>query len=215
MKKICILLYLLLLMNVPCVLAKEPVSIAVMDFALPQGISSAELVADGSYTGVGDFIVKELLTDNRFNLIDKAIYSEQLIKEHVKTVGIIDQESAKKIGKIMNVRYIIYGNVTELGNDTNENGVCGVGLNLHNVKAKVTLRMLDVQTGNILLAVSGEGKSESSNVEVKMNEDYGLQIGTSRVSSISAYNAIQKAATNVVEKFKTKCFNMEGFNYEE
>lgn len=215
MKKICILLYLLLLMNVPCVLAKEPVSIAVMDFALPQGISSAELVADGSYTGVGDFIVKELLTDNRFNLIDKAIYSEQLIKEHVKTVGIIDQESAKKIGKIMNVRYIIYGNVTELGNDTNENSVCGVGLNLHNVKAKVTLRMLDVQTGNILLAVSGEGKSESSNVEVKMNEDYGLQIGTSRVSSISAYNAIQKAATNVVEKFKTKCFNMEGFNYEE
>lgn len=215
MKKICILLYLLLLMNVPCVLAKEPVSIAVMDFALPQGISSAELVADGSYTGVGDFIVKELLTDNRFNLIDKAIYSEQLIKEHVKTVGIIDQESAKKIGKIMNVRYIIYGNVTELGNDTNENGVCGVGLNLHNVKAKVTLRMLDVQTGNILLAISGEGKSESSNVEVKMNEDYGLQIGTSRVSSISAYNAIQKAATNVVENFKTKCFNMEGFNYEE
>lgn len=214
MKKICILLFLMM-MNMPSALAKEVVSVAVMDFALPKGISSAELEADGSYTGVGDFIVKELLTDNRFNLIDKAIYSEQLIKEHVKTVGIIDQESAKKIGKIMNVRYIIYGNVTELGNDTNENGVCGVGLNLHNVKAKVTLRMLDVQTGNILLAVSGEGKSESSNVEVKMNEDYGLQIGTSRVSSISAYNAIQKAATNVVEKFKTKCFNMEGFNYEE
>lgn len=214
MKKICILLFLMM-MNMPSALAKEVVSVAVMDFALPKGISSAELEADGSYTGVGDFIVKELLTDNRFNLIDKTIYSEQLIKEHVKTVGIIDQESAKKIGKIMNVRYIIYGNVTELGNDTNENGVCGVGINLHNVKAKVTLRMLDVQTGNILLAVSGEGKSESSNVEVKMNEDYGLQIGTSRVSSISAYNAIQKAATNVVENFKTKCFNMEGFNYEE
>ena len=210
MKKISILLYLLLMMNVPYVFAKAPVSIAVMDFALPQGISSADLVSDGSYTGVGDFIIKDLLLDERFYLVDKALYLEQLTNENVTTVGIIDQESAKKIGRIMNVRYIIYGNVTELGNDTNENGISGVGLDLHNVKAKVTLRMLDVQTGDILLAVSGEGKSESSNVKVGANEDYGLKIGTSRVSSISAYNAIQKAAVNVVEKFRKKYLDVEG-----
>lgn len=204
MKKICLLICLLLMMNVPCALAKEPVPVAVMDFALPQGISSTELAVDGSYTGVGDFIIKELLTDKQFNLVDKALYSVQLADENVKTVGIIDQESAKKIGKIMNVRYIIYGNVTELGNDTNENGIIGIGVDLHNVKAKVTLRMLDVQTGEILIAVSGEGKSESSSVKVGVNEDYGLQIGTSRVSSISAYNAIQKAAVNVVGKFREK-----------
>ena len=210
MKKISILLYLLLMMNVPYVFAKAPVSIAVMDFALPQGISSADLVSDGSYTGVGDFIIKDLLLDERFYLVDKALYLEQLTNENVTTVGIIDQESAKKIGRIMNVRYIIYGNVTELGNDTNENGISGVGLDLHNVKAKVTLRMLDVQTGDILIAVSGEGKSESSNVKVKANEDYGLQIGTSRVSSISAYNAIQKAAANVVGKFRKKYLDVEG-----
>ena len=210
MKKISILLYLLLMMNVPYVFAKAPVSIAVMDFALPQGISSADLVSDGSYTGVGDFIIKDLLLDERFYLVDKALYLEQLMNENVTTVGIIDQESAKKIGRIMNVRYIIYGNVTELGNDTNENGISGVGLDLHNVKAKVTLRMLDVQTGDILIAVSGEGKSESSNVKVKANEDYGLQIGTSRVSSISAYNAIQKAAANVVGKFRKKYLDVEG-----
>ena len=210
MKKISILLYLLLMMNVPYVFAKAPVSIAVMDFALPQGISSADLVSDGSYTGVGDFIIKDLLLDERFYLVDKALYLEQLMNENVTTVGIIDQESAKKIGRIMNVRYIIYGNVTELGNDTNENGISGVGLDLHNVKAKVTLRMLDVQTGDILIAVSGEGKSESSNVKVKANEAYGLQIGTSRVSSISAYNAIQKAAANVVGKFRKKYLDVEG-----
>ena len=72
MKKICLLICLLLMMNVPCALAKEPVPVAVMDFALPQGISSTELAVDGSYTGVGDFIIKELLTDKRFNLVDKA-----------------------------------------------------------------------------------------------------------------------------------------------
>lgn len=209
MKKISILLYLLLMMNVPYVFAKEPVSIAVMDFALPQGISSADLVSDGSYTGVGDFIIKDLLLDERFYLVDKALYLEQLMNENVTTVGIIDQESAKKIGRIMNVRYIIYGNVTEMGNDTNENGIIGVGLDLHNVKAKVTLRMLDVQTGEILIAVSGEGKSESSNVKVGVNEDYGLKIGTSRVSSISAYNAIQKASVNVIKIFKKKYLKME------
>ena len=210
MKKISILLYLLLMMNVPYVFAKAPVSIAVMDFALPQGISSADLVSDGSYTGVGDFIIKDLLLDERFYLVDKALYLEQLMNENVTTVGIIDQESAKKIGRIMNVRYIIYGNVTELGNDTNENGISGVGLDLHNVKAKVTLRMLDVQTGDILLAVSGEGKSESSNVKVGVNDDYGLQIGTNRVSSISTYNAIQKAAVNGVEKFRKKYLDVGG-----
>lgn len=129
MKKICLLICLLLMMNVSCALAKEPVPVAVMDFSLPQGISSAELALDGSYTGVGDFIIKELLTDKRFNLVDKALYSAQLVDENVRTVGIIDQESARKIGKIMNVCYIIYGNVTELGNDTNENGIIGYGNN--------------------------------------------------------------------------------------
>lgn len=215
MKKICLLICLLLMMNVPCALAKEPVPVAVMDFALPQGISSTELAVDGSYTGVGDFIIKELLTDKRFNLVDKALYSAQLVDENVRTVGIIDQESARKIGKIMNVRYIIYGNVTELGNDTNENGILGIGVDLHNVKAKVTLRMLDVQTGDILLVVSGEGKSESSNVKVGVNKDYGLKFGTSLVSSISAYNAIQKAAVNVIKIFKEKYLKMEEYRYEK
>ena len=129
MKKICLLICLLLMMNVSCALAKEHVPVTVMDFSLPQGISSAELALDGSYTGVGDFIIKELLTDKRFNLVDKALYSAQLVDENVRTVGIIDQESTRKIGKIMNVCYIIYGNVTELGNDTNENGIIGYGNN--------------------------------------------------------------------------------------
>lgn len=209
MKKYILIFYILLIINTPKAFAEQLYSVAVMDFSLPQGISSVELAADGSFINVSDCIISELFKDNHFEVKDKEIYASQLAREKIKTSGIIDQKSAQRIGELMGIRYIIYGNVTALGDNKNTNEIKGIGLDMYNVNAKVTLRMMDIQTGEILIAVSGEGHSESSSVKASIKDDYGVHIGVNKVSSVNAYNAIRKATMNVVEKFKNKLFIME------
>lgn len=209
MKKYILIFYILLIINTPKAFAEQLYSVAVMDFSLPQGISSVELAADGSFTNVSDCIVNELINDNHFLVIDKELYSDQLISEKIKTSGIIDQKSAQRIGELMGIRYIIYGNVTALGDNKNTNEIKGIGLDMYNVNAKITLRMMDIQTGKILIAVKGEGSSESSSVKASLKDDYGVHIGVNKVSSINAYNAIIKATINAVERLKNKLFIME------
>lgn len=209
MKKYILIFYILLIINTPKAFAEQIYSVAVMDFSLPQGISSVELAGDGSFTNVSDCIINELFKDNHFEVKDKEIYASQLAREKIKTSGIIDQKSAQRIGELMGIRYIIYGNVTALGDNKNTNEIKGIGLDMYNVNAKITLRMMDIQTGKILIAVRGEGRSESSSVKVSLKDDYGVNIGVNKVSGINAYNAIKKATINAVERLKNKLFIME------
>lgn len=80
----------------------------------------------------------------------------------------------------------------------------GGGVNVCTVKAHVIARVMDVETGDILMAVKGDGKSKSS--FVKLHAGNGLtgvkvlKIGTVNVTMDSVHNAIAKAAEDIAGK---------------
>lgn len=182
-------------------------NVAVMDFGTRPGATPSEInINNAEYTS-SEYIINGLVNKHCFNIMDKDMVMQQLKAEHLTTVGLIDPDTAKRIGDLLHTRYIIYGNVTNVSiSDTGTQIMTNIGggVNICTVKAHMIARVMDVETGDILMAVKGDGKSKSS--FVKLHAGNGLtgvkvlKIGTVNVTMDSVHNAIAKAAEDIAGK---------------
>lgn len=184
-------------------------TVAVMDFGTRPGATPAEInINNAEYTS-STYIVNGLVNKKCFNIMDKDMILQQLQREHLNTVGLIDPDNAKRIGQILHTRYIIYGNIANVSiSDTGTKVLAGfgsgAGVTVCTVKAHMIARVMDVETGDIIMAVKGEGKSKSSYVKVQTGNVFTgvqtLKIGTATVTMDSVHNAIAKAAEDISAK---------------
>ena len=167
-------------------------SVAVMDFGTHEGTSDPDVNLLNAERASSEYIISRLVSGKKFNVMDKDIVSDRIAEEHLNVTGLIDPDTAKRLGEILGVRYLVYGNVVDMVVDFNVEAVVKV----RTVKCHIVARIMDVETGNILMAAKGEGKSKSANVS--LNEQFFV-IGTVKVSQTSVHNALQKAAFNAVD----------------
>ena len=154
----------------------------------------------------GEFLLSFKLKRQYFVVKDKDLVMKQLKANNLKTTGLIDPDTAKRIGDMLGVRYIIYGNVVNVSvSDTGTEILTNIGggVSVCTVKAHMLGRMMDVETGDILMAVRGDGKSKSSFVKLRAGNDlintHVITIGTKKVTMDSVHNAIQKGAELMVD----------------
>ena len=187
--------------------------VAVMDFGTRPGATPAEISINNAEYISSEYIITRFVDRNCFNVVDKELVMNSINEEGLKIVGIIDPDTAKRIGEILNVRYIVYGNVNNVS--VSETGTqivqaVGGGVNVCTVKANIIARIMDVTTGRIITMARGEGKSKSSYVNVSANKNgVGagiITIGTMKVTQDSVHNAIQKAAFSTVDDIMFKLF---------
>ena len=187
--------------------------VAVMDFGTRPGATPSEIsINNAEYTSC-EYVINRFVDRNCFTVRDKELVMNSLKAEGLKTTGIIDPDTAKRIGQLLKVKYIIYGNVNNVS--VSETGtaivgtVCG-GVNVCTVKASIIARIMDVDTGRIMMMARGDGKSKSSYVNVSASKSElksgVLTLGTVKVTQDSVHNAIQKAAFSTVDDLMFKLF---------
>ena len=193
MKKILICLLLILIcVSSEAAMIEEHATVAVMDMGTHQGTSDPDFNLLNAEKSSSEYIIQQLIKTNHFVVMDKDLVQDKLQKENLKTTGLIDPDTAKRIGEILGVKYLIYGNVVNVGLDENVEAVVRV----RTVKANLVIRIMDVKTGRILMAAKGEGKSKSASVLEGKNF---ILIGTVKVSQTSVHNALQKASFQAVD----------------
>ena len=179
-------------------------NVAVMDFGTRPGATTSEISINNAEYTSSEYIINGLVNKHCFNIMDKDMVMHRLQEKQLKTVGLIDPDTAKRIGDLLHTRYIIYGNVTNVSISDTGTQIMGGGVNICTVKAHMIARVMDVETGDILMAVKGDGKSKSS--FVKLHAGNGLtgvkvlKIGTVNVTMDSVHNAIAKAAEDIAGK---------------
>lgn len=182
-------------------------NVAVMDFGTRPGATTSEISINNAEYTSSEYIINGLVNKHCFNIMDKDMVMHRLQEKQLKTVGLIDPDTAKRIGDLLHTRYIIYGNVTNVSiSDTGTQIMTNIGggVNICTVKAHMIARVMDVETGDILMAVKGDGKSKSS--FVKLHAGNGLtgvkvlKIGTVNVTMDSVHNAIAKATEDIAGK---------------
>ncbi len=179
-------------------------ALAVMDFGTRPGATTAEInIQNAEYT-TSEYLISSLVK-SKYIVQDKDMVMHRLKDAGLKTAGIIDPDTAKAIGDMLGVRYIMYGNVVNVNVSQNGVGVtlvkgCG-SVDVCTVKAHVAARIMDVQTGDVVAMIKGDGQSKSSYVSLG-SPLHGIvvSIGTKNVTMDSVHNAIRKAGEQIVTK---------------
>ena len=213
MGKILILVFLLIMIFAP-VEAVEQVSrpaVAVMDFGSHVQTATDEIVLENSDKTATDYIIEALVESGKYDVVDKDLLAEKLAQENLNTKGIVDPDTAKRIGEILGVRYIIYGNVNDVTGSSTGVQIYNNGTDVYTVKAHIIARMMDVTTGDIVMAAKGEGKSKSSLTKVGADSLGYITVGTARISQVSVHNSIKKAAYAMVDKLTDRLFGVRPF----
>lgn len=176
MKKFIYFLAVLLVVFTSCVQAaniKETPRIAVLNFGNKAITSSG--MREHDFSSASEYATLQLANSGWFKVIDYEQISTIAKMHSISMSGLIDQGTAVQMGRISGAEFIVVGNVTGL--TTKENvlgykytGKGGISNAQHVVTANVTLRMVDIETGSIVVMGMGSGSSTSTYTELGFNK---------------------------------------------
>jgi curli biogenesis system outer membrane secretion channel CsgG len=140
----------------------EKITIAIMDF---------ETKVPGYDWKVGrgasDMLTTELVKTKKFRVFERNKLASIMKEQGLQQSGAIDPSTAVQIGKLIGVKYILTGAVTEYGQSqtgVQAGGYVSVGKKGYG--SGVDVRAISVKTGEIVFADSGEAELKSTHVMV-------------------------------------------------
>ena len=169
-------------------------------------------------TGIADQIVDAFVNDGSFRMIERKRLDTILAEQDFAQSDRAAPDAAKlaKVGKVAGVRFILAGSITQFHTSDRRfgGGVAGAvakgflgpvgSLSFRKVKheVKLTARLIDTTTGEVLVSVTGEGKSnKGQGAAVDMTEGGGSGVSFSMTSEdykASGISEAQERATTAV-----------------
>lgn len=119
-----------------------------------------------------DYVLENLVDCGEFQVVEREQMAAILSEHNLNLSGMVDVSTAKEIGRITGVQYLVYGSVVGCSLKEShagyQNNVVGgsVDNKRHVVIANVVGRFIDVETGRIVLTGRGRGQSTSTHNEI-------------------------------------------------
>jgi len=114
-----------------------------------------------------DMFITELVQSGKYTVIDRERLDALMREKNMSLAGDIDPRTAVQAGKLLGVEYVLFGNVTEFGEEVAKAQVgWGIGVDVKRKKfiAALDVRLVNTTTGEILWA--DKARKEESNVKV-------------------------------------------------
>ena len=105
----------------------------------------------------GELLVTQLVNAGSFSVIEREKLDLIMQEQNLGQSGAVTPQTAAKIGKLLGVNYIITGAVSEWSTTDKDINVGVTGMGKTAYTATVDVRAIDVNTGEIVAAVKGEG----------------------------------------------------------
>ena len=119
--------------------------------------------------GVSDMLVTSLVESNKFMVIERSELDEILKEQGLGMTGAITPQSAAQVGKLLGIEIMVTGSVTEFGEKKSEVGGglgslggFNIGVSTKTARVAVDIRMINVNTGEIIMAKSAVGEDAST-----------------------------------------------------
>ncbi|MFQ5810860.1 MAG: CsgG/HfaB family protein [Armatimonadota bacterium] len=174
--------------------------------------------------GLADMLITSMVNQGRFWIVERTQLEKLLMEQDLGLEGIVDISTAAQASQVLGVRYLVMGKVTNFGFRGREAGVGGMaggllgrigGIQASKRKAQVAVdvRMVDAQTGRIVLSKKASGESSDGGAFALGGDPQGL-VGLAHVRTEEFENsmigrACRKAIDNlvklVVEYFPFEC----------
>jgi curli biogenesis system outer membrane secretion channel CsgG len=172
MKRVA-LMALVVIVSSAVVFSAPKKRVAILDF----DFASIQHWWDGNWDigkGISDLLVVRLVKDGTYSVVERKALNAILAEQNFSNSDRANPSSAAQIGKLLGVDCIIVGSITQFGTEDKKVGVGGVGgrwggfgggkVGTSKGKAHVVLdmRMVDIDTGEILVVAEGKGESSRS-----------------------------------------------------
>ncbi len=145
--------------------------IAVLDFDY-SNVSSPYVYQFMQSRGVSDILVNRLVKTRKYRVIERSQIEAAIAEQNLGASGRIDTATAAKIGKLLGVKYLIYGSVTRFDVEKKTGGVrvFGFGNRTSDSAATVQLnvRVVDTETGEIIGVAEASESSTSADDSVSV-----------------------------------------------
>lgn len=128
--------------------------VAVVNFA---NNSTWAYWGDNLGRAAADELTTQLVQSGRFTVIERAQLDTILAEQHLGGSGAVTPATAAKIGKLLGAQFILTGSITQFSIERTTIGLRGIGGTVSNAESKVDARLIDTETGEILLAAEGQG----------------------------------------------------------
>jgi len=122
--------------------------------------------------GVADMLVTSLVESDRFLVIERSELEALLNEQGLGQTGLVTAQSAAQVGKLLGIELMVTGSVTEFG--TKKDNIGGglgslggfnVGVSTQSARAAVDIRLINVNTGEIVTAKMAEGEDSSTGLD--------------------------------------------------
>ena len=155
----------------PAPAAKHRVAVMNFDYGTVQSSVSAIFGTDQDIgKGISAMLIEKLVKDGQYSVIERAALDKILAEQNFSNSDRANPTSAAKIGQLLGVDTIIIGSITQFGRDDKHTniggggfgskyGLGGIGTKNSKAVVAVSARMVNVNTGEIISAVTGNGES--------------------------------------------------------
>ena len=162
----------------------ERVRLGIMKFT-----SKTYGVPDSMAAGISDFFARMLFKADDIMLVERERLDDIMNELRLGMSGLIDPKSAAQVGKLAGADYMLLGAITNLGYGSSGASLPGfgvpflggVGVNTQKVRADLDVRVVKVETGEIVHAEAASGEASKSDTGLSA---YGVSLRNSEFGGI-------------------------------
>lgn len=154
--------------------------IAVMEFA---GNSKFDGKVD---LKLSDMLITSLVKSGKFDVIERTQIELVLSEQNLGMSGIIDESTAVEVGKLLGAEYVLFGVVTS----ATQQEIDKFAYTLVVIETSIDVRVIDAETGKIIVAEHASGKSESKVIKSSEGTVVSGAVDYDSEYASSAQNAI-------------------------
>ena len=124
--------------------------------------------------GMADMLTTTLVKSGKYTVVERQEISQVLDEQKLGQTGLVTEQSAAEMGKLLGVELAVMGAVTEFGHSTGGTGArikgIGVGVNKQKATVAVDVRFVNTTTGEILAAENVRKEKSSGGLRISTPE---------------------------------------------
>lgn len=154
-----------------------------------------------------EYVYTDLQDSGRFKLLDRT-RQRALVDEYAHDMsGLVDEDTAPVIGNQYGAQYLLMGSIIGVTTRRSETTVVGAGTKRAQVTATVSLRLVDTETGEVVLASTGRSRKNNTLVKAPLGL---IRIGTEQVDKEQVNEALEDAIHDAVDGPRGLLARMDG-----
>ena len=180
-------------------------TLAIMPFGKKASISPELTLQD--VTIINEIVYDELVNSGYFNVVERERLDAVCDELSFDMSGLVDQSSAARVGKMLGAQYILIGSLNGLSTRRSNAEIVGIGNKNAQVYAHISMRVVEVETGSVVLTGRGNGRATNTLTHAPLRI---IHIGNIGFDQEQVYDSIEKATMDAVNGKRGLITALEG-----